>query len=311
MDQNYQINDESIFFTPVKKNAAYYRKEARARLLGKWKTGYLVSFLAIILGAAGSLLSFDLDKEDLERITSFDPQQLLPLLSALLIFGSLALITTLAIELFVSGPCEIGYHRFHLAIVDQNDSEVAVATLFGFFKKPHFFKAVLLRILRALVRLVTLLPLFAAYVLAAINVVSAYLLSPTLGNLILPILYSAAMILSGTLASLAIALPLSYAYTAAPFIMADYPGVGAVEAMRNSRHLMRGHKWKLFCLDFSFIGWMLLGTLLFGIGIVFVLPYFHTARALYYNDISRREAAKETEFPSLDPDDYMPNDSTI
>lgn len=308
MDQNYQSSEESIFFTPVKKNAAYYRKQARTHLTGKWKIGFLVSFLAIILGAAGTSISSNLklEKEDLEELAAFDPQALLAFLPMFIFLGITALITTFAFDLFVSGPAEIGYHRFHLEVVDQNGEEIAVRTLFRFFG-THYFKTVALRLLRTLIHFATALPLLASFVLGVIHLISSYLLSPELNTLLLSALTFTLIVSLGSLVSAAIAIPISYMYTAAPFIMADYPGVGAIEAMRNSRHLMRGHKWKLFCLDLSFIGWMILGALAFGIGIIFVLPYFNTARALFYNDVSGRETAKETEFPSLDPNDYTPD----
>ena len=306
MNQNTQYENESIFFTPVKKNAAYYRQEARARLTGKWKMGYLVSFLAIILGAAGTAFSLGIDKEDLEELTSVSPETLLSLLPVMLLVGALSALTALAVDLFVSGPATIGYHRFHLAVIDRNDPEISVSTLFFAFKK-HYMKAVLLRLLNLLVSLVVLLPILGAYVLSLIHVITSFIASPLLGSLILPIINSAIALLLASFVSLALSILVLYAYTVAPFIMADYPEVSAVEAMRNSRHLMRGNKWKLFCLDLSFLGWFLLGLLMLGIGIIFVLPYINTARALFYDDISGRATAKETEFPSLDPNDYNPD----
>ena len=306
MDQHAQHENESIFFTPVKKNAAYYRQEARARLTGKWKMGYLVSFLAIILGAAGTAFSLGIDKEDLEELTSVSPETLLSLLPVMLLVGALSALTALAVDLFVSGPATIGYHRFHLAVIDRNDPEISVSTLFFAFKK-HYMKAVLLRLLNLLVSLVVLLPILGAYVLSLIHVITSFIASPLLGSLILPIINSAIALLLASFVSLALSILVLYAYTVSPFIMADYPEVSAVEAMRNSRHLMRGNKWKLFCLDLSFLGWFLLGLLMLGIGIIFVLPYINTAHALFYDDISGRATAKETEFPSLDPNDYNPD----
>jgi uncharacterized membrane protein len=49
-----------------------------------------------------------------------------------------------------------------------------------------------------------------------------------------------------------------YRYRLAFFILADNPDIGPLEAIRLSKWLMRGNKWKLFCLDLSFIGWALL-----------------------------------------------------
>jgi uncharacterized membrane protein len=50
---------------------------------------------------------------------------------------------------------------------------------------------------------------------------------------------------------------------------------------------MKGYKWKLFLLDLSFIGWILLGFITFSIGLLWVRPYMETAHAEFYE---RRKA---------------------
>jgi len=51
-------------------------------------------------------------------------------------------------------------------------------------------------------------------------------------------------------------------YALAPYLLADSPDAGASAAVRRSAELMRGWKWELFKLEFSFIGWALLSLLL-------------------------------------------------
>ncbi|MDD9265891.1 DUF975 family protein [Paenibacillus sp. GCM10023248] len=81
----------------------------------------------------------------------------------------------------------------------------------------------------------------------------------------------------------------SYAYSMVPFILADNPGIGTKRAVRLSTQMTYGHKWKMFVLDLSFLGWYLLGTLALGIGILFVLPYDHSTKAELYK-VLRRQA---------------------
>ncbi len=76
-----------------------------------------------------------------------------------------------------------------------------------------------------------------------------------------------------------------YRYSMAPYILADHPEMGGYEAICASAKLMRGKKWRLFCLDFSFIGWLILCTLTFGILYLWVGPAMQTARASFYEDI--------------------------
>lgn len=58
----------------------------------------------------------------------------------------------------------------------------------------------------------------------------------------------------------------SYRYFMTPFILCERPDMTAREAIRESKELMKGNKWRLFCLEFSFIGWELLAA-----GILWVL----------------------------------------
>ena len=46
----------------------------------------------------------------------------------------------------------------------------------------------------------------------------------------------------------------SYSYSMTPFILCENPEMTAREAIAESKRLMKGNKWRLFCLDFSFLG---------------------------------------------------------
>ena len=51
-------------------------------------------------------------------------------------------------------------------------------------------------------------------------------------------------------------------YSLSPYLLADHPDDGAGMAVRRSIELMKGWKWQLFRLEFSFFGWLLLTLLL-------------------------------------------------
>lgn len=86
----------------------------------------------------------------------------------------------------------------------------------------------------------------------------------------------------------------AYAYSMTPFIIADEPEIDFMAAIRKSQEMMRGHKFRLFKLQLSFIGWFLLGALAFGVGLFFVYPYYQLAQANFYLDI-RPEQPKTIE----------------
>ena len=83
----------------------------------------------------------------------------------------------------------------------------------------------------------------------------------------------------------------AYSYSMGYFILADRPDLSGNQARKRSMYLMKGHKWQLFCLDFSFIGWYLLSLLTLGILAFWVYPYHMTARAEFYNELLVEENA--------------------
>ena len=82
----------------------------------------------------------------------------------------------------------------------------------------------------------------------------------------------------------------TYAYAMSTYIMAENPGMSQSECRKESMRMMIGHKWRLFCLHFSFIGWYLLCALTFGILTFWVTPYVRTAEAAFYEDLKSRQA---------------------
>ncbi len=54
----------------------------------------------------------------------------------------------------------------------------------------------------------------------------------------------------------------AYRYAMAPFLMADDPELGALDAINMSKEMMDGHKGRLFALQFSFIGWAICSMVL-------------------------------------------------
>ena len=74
----------------------------------------------------------------------------------------------------------------------------------------------------------------------------------------------------------------SYSYRMVPYILADNPNIGVKKAIALSNEMTMGHKFNMFVLDLSFIGWYLLGILALGIGVLFVLPYDNATNTELY-----------------------------
>lgn len=113
----------------------------------------------------------------------------------------------------------------------------------------------------------------------------------------------------------------SYSYSMAYFIMIDDPKISPDEAIKKSKSIMEGNKWKLFCLDFSFIGWMIACVFTLGIGMLWLVPYMRMARVHFYEEITGSilkeadstvdETERETVVKKEDEiDPYTPSSST-
>jgi len=79
----------------------------------------------------------------------------------------------------------------------------------------------------------------------------------------------------------------TYAYQMTFYILADNSDMDIIDAIKASRKMMKGHKWQLFCLQFSFIGWAILSAFTLGIGSLFLAPYIEAATAAFYKQISK------------------------
>ena len=73
-----------------------------------------------------------------------------------------------------------------------------------------------------------------------------------------------------------------------PFIMADHPNMTASEAIAASKDMMDGHKWDLFVLRFTFIGWNILAALTANLGNLVLNPYKNAAEAAFYRKIAKQ-----------------------
>ena len=76
-----------------------------------------------------------------------------------------------------------------------------------------------------------------------------------------------------------------YANIMAPYIMVDNPQMTAGEAIKASQAMMKGNKWRLFCLSWSFIGWDILALLTLGLGHIVLCPYVEAACAAFYREL--------------------------
>ena len=77
----------------------------------------------------------------------------------------------------------------------------------------------------------------------------------------------------------------SFSYSMSLYILAENKGKPALECIKESQEMTKGHKMELFVLGLSFLGWILLGGITFGIAYIWVLPYISATYANAYNSL--------------------------
>lgn len=77
----------------------------------------------------------------------------------------------------------------------------------------------------------------------------------------------------------------SYSYSMTAYILKDNPDLKYNGAIERSMAMMKGHKFDLFYLQLTFIGWGLLCLLTCGIGFLWLSPYMSSAMANFYEDV--------------------------
>ncbi len=86
----------------------------------------------------------------------------------------------------------------------------------------------------------------------------------------------------------------SYSYSMCFYIKNDHPEYDWKKCLDESKKMMDGNKWKLFCLDLSFIGWIIVGFLCLGIGTLWVSAYINASHAIFYNELKGSDPVSES-----------------
>lgn len=69
------------------------------------------------------------------------------------------------------------------------------------------------------------------------------------------------------------------------FLFHDHPELSVFEILKKSYNLMEGHKLELFILLISFVGYILLGILTFGILYLWLIPYMGVSISNFYREL--------------------------
>lgn len=84
----------------------------------------------------------------------------------------------------------------------------------------------------------------------------------------------------------------SFAYSMAPYILAENPEMKVMDSIKESQRIMEGHKMELFLLYLSFFWWMLLCVFTLGIMYIYVYPYIQATIVNFYNSIKAEQSSE-------------------
>ena len=182
----------------------------------------------------------------------------------------------------LSGPLMLGLYLFFLTL--SRRQAAGVGLIFDGFKQ--FGTAFLANLLMALLIFAWMLPALVIGIGGAISVAVKFKNAgagafPNPVTILLLVLLFIAAIIPVVMAQ--------YRYSMTYFILSDMPGIGPLEAIRQSTRMMDGNKWKFFFLQWRFFGWSLLCILTLGIGFIWLWPYMMTSTACFYGDLKTRK----------------------
>lgn len=76
-------------------------------------------------------------------------------------------------------------------------------------------------------------------------------------------------------------IPFSLSY----YLLADYPEMTGIEAVKQSMKMMKGHMGKYLLMELSFLPWIIGSAFTFYLALIWVLPYMNLVKAEFYRDV--------------------------
>lgn len=219
------------------------KTRAKAGLKAYYWYGFLVCFVAGLLGAAASVgprFSVNYNQRLNWQVHYFEDSSFF--IGLLLLFMSAAmliLVFSIGFSLLVSNVVYVGQCRyFSISTLEQRNA--GFEELFSGFKRGRYMNIVKTQFFRGLYEF----------------------------------LWGLLFVIPGIVKH--------YEYFMVPYLLAEYPTMDRKEVFRLSKVMMDGNKLDTWVLELSFIGWYLLGLLLCCVGGVFVNPYHEATFAELY-----------------------------
>ncbi len=300
------------------------RTQARGRLKDRWFVAIVAFLIVSLLGVGGFTLQYNvgspafliedelayeyentvvLETEKLEqtladedlteenfgeydllyqyRYDADHSEYIVDMIYAILLISLVAVIAGLAVGLlslyniFIGAPLTTGYYHFNLKLF-KTRREVSLNLLLNGFKKSFSHSAG--------VAFQTGLVMLGAVLLSFLPAIVLVVIGVGFMSDVVWFLAVLAFLVGLYVCGIRLVV-ISLRYSMCYYILADHPDMKAKAVLKESKRLMKGHKWRLFCLRLSFIGWIFLSLFSCGIGLLWVGPYMQAAETAFYREL--------------------------
>lgn len=261
-------------------NRVELKSRAKSALKGMYWMCMAVSALVGVLSQVIPQISLQFGKIGSFSVTEAlqRPELLISAGIPALIIILFMLLLNLAFSIFFVTPLVVGQAGFYTKAASGHAD---YKEIFNVFKNEHYMNVVKTLFIRDLKlflwSLFYIVPLLVSVTLCTVN-----------GNFVILVFLS--------LFGLIPMIMKTYSYYLTDWILADNPAMNWKDCLSQSEEMMSGCRFETFVLQLSFLGWILLGTLLCGIGAIFVTPYIQATMTQLY--LSKKNKNIENELIS-------------
>lgn len=213
---------------------------------------YVATFAMIVIGG------FAADQHGFFTYSSDEGMFIAALIVCLLLFLAMLVI------IYMLMP---GLIRLHMNIC-KGEPASAMDIFWGIRNKPGKFAGIAL-----LLFLISILCMIPNTILSMAAIITDYKTFPAVFNLVYTVIL--------WVISMYAALTFSMFF----FILVEDPDKGLIQALKESREMMIGNRMRFLGLSLSFLGWLFLGMMSFGIGMLWIMPYMTCTTIFFYLDL--------------------------
>ena len=275
------------------------RIDLKKRAKEKIKDTYWKCFLAVILSnviisGVSNILFRNFNTESISIPENITREQIMYFQRVIIENWELVLLLSLwmlglnlLINIFIINPMKVGQCRFfnENAREKTNIKDVFYAFTNGCKSYFNIVKTGFIKSLITGLWMTAGMAVIALIMFALGNVISRAAImqdESTAVRLIMEVFAATILILIISIVAYIPAIVKMYQYYMVDYILADNPEISWREALKQSKFMMKGEKFKTFVLTLSFMGWLLLGSLFFGVGVYFVAPYINATDSELY-----------------------------